>query len=141
MVPVHSTTRQGLPMRRHIALFLRRSPSYGPRPCDVTPPIIQWIPPLIHWDLSNLDQRGGDSASTGPSGELRPVVAVVETGASTDSQVSAVALPASLISTQIQAWKSPCLAIPFGLLNSLPLWLGMVRLCDCWRLRTEYQLN
>ena len=75
-------------------LLLRRSLSYGPRPCDVTPPIIQWIPPLIHWDLTNLDQQGGDSASTEPSSELRPVVAVVETGASTDSQVSAAVLPA-----------------------------------------------
>ena len=78
--------------------FARRSPSYGPRPCDVTPPIIQWIPPLIHWDLSNLDQRGGrDSATADPRSEPRPVVAVVETGASTDSQVGGPTLHALFV--------------------------------------------
>ena len=67
----------------------RRSPSYGPRPGDVAPPIIQWIPPLIHWDLSDLGPRGGRGIAAEPSSAPRPVVAVVETGASTDSQVRA----------------------------------------------------
>ena len=86
--------------RFHSRSALRRSPSYGPRPCDVTPPIIHWIPPLIHWDLSNLEQPGGDSTGPEPSSELRPVVAVVETGASTDSQVSATTVLALSASTR-----------------------------------------
>ena len=66
----------------------RRSLSYGPRPCDVAPPIIQWIPPLIHWDLSYLDQRAGGEVSSSPGATPSPVVAVVDTVAASNSPVS-----------------------------------------------------